>query len=559
MTMTKLKKTVCILCALALLLGCAACGRREAALTYDTIPESTGGRDVERAVGEDDVFSLNSNSNYSFNPLIATNRSNQLVCALVYENMVELDNNFNVIKNLIVGRATNEDCTYWTFKIDQGHTFHDGTPVTAMDLRYSLDRAVSSDRYKGRFNSYLGASYDGDDTLYVSLGIGNSQLPKLLNIPVIKYGTFADDFPMGSGPYMYNEDHTELHAYTGFIGLPEEVVQEDGADSSGDESVGTKYTHAEIHHPVDVIYLKEYTDAQSALDAFESSLIDIVINDPSSYTNLGYASTNEIHSYPTTNMHYVVFNEAGALGRYSNFRYAMNFAFDRQNMVDLLHGNGVASPIAMYPTCDIYPTELANSLAYDLDTCVAVLENAGIKDYDEDGMLEYMSGSPQKIELVFVVCSDSSVKTGVVRRFADDMEQLGITVTVKELSWDDYLAAIEAGEYDLYYGEIRLRNNFDLTELLKVRTEENENSSLNYSNSTDISYEQYINAYLSAGDMDRAAAYEQLAELVSLNAMLIPIGFEKQQIICHRGIIKGIDANFGNPLFNFANWEFVEG
>ena len=158
-----------------------------------------------------------------------------------------------------------------------------------------------------------------------------------------------------------------------------------------------------------------------------------------------------------------------------------------------------------------------------------------------------------------MVCSDSSVKTGVVRRFADDMEQLGITVTVKELSWDDYLAAIEAGEYDLYYGEIRLRNNFDLTELLKVRTEENENSSLNYSNSTDISYEQYINAYLSAGDMDRAAAYEQLAELVSLNAMLIPIGFEKQQIICHRGIIKGIDANFGNPLFNFANWEFVEG
>ena len=92
-----------------------------------------------------------------------------------------------------------------------------------------------------------------------------------------------------------------------------------------------------------------------------------------------------------------------------------------------------------------------------------------------------------------------------------------------------------------------------------MRTEENENSSLNYSNSTDISYEQYINAYLAAGDMDRAAAYEQLAELVSLNAMLIPIGFEKQQIICHRGIIKGIDANFGNPLFNFANWEFVEG
>lgn len=552
----KLKKTLCALCALALLFGCTACSESGAALTYDTIPTSSGGKDVERSAAEDDVFSLNSNSKRSFNPMIATNRSNQLICALVYENMVEIDNDFNIIKNLIIDWSSNEDYTYWTFTVDQGHTFHDGTPVTAKDLRYSLDRAVTADRFKGRFASYQGASYD-EYTLYVSLGIGDSQLPKLLNIPVVQYGTYGDDYPMGSGPYMYSEDHTRLLAYEGYIGYPIEVTAED--DGGSDDALGVQVTHKEdITHPLDVIYIKEYTDAQSALDAFESSLIDVVINDPSSYTNLGYASTNEIHTYATTNMHYVVVNEAGALGRYSNFRYALNFAFDRENLVTLLHGNGVASPVAMYPTCDIYPTELANSLGYDLATCLAVLDNAGVKDYDEDGRLEYMSGSPQKIELNFVVCSDSSAKTGVVRRFAEDMDSIGITVNVSEMSWDDYMTAIEEGNYDLYYGEIRLRNDFDLTELMQVRSKDNEKSNLNYSNSTDISYEQYIKAYLAATDMERAAAYQQLAELVSLNAMLIPIGFEKQQIICHRGVVKGIDANFGNPLYNFVNWEFVE-
>ena len=552
----KLKKTLCALCALALLFGCTACSESGAALTYDTIPTSSGGKDVERSAAEDDVFSLNSNSKRSFNPMIATNRSNQLICALVYENMVEIDNDFNIIKNLIIDWSSNEDYTYWTFTVDQGHTFHDGTPVTAKDLRYSLDRAVTADRFKGRFASYQGASYD-EYTLYVSLGIGDSQLPKLLNIPVVQYGTYGDDYPMGSGPYMYSEDHTRLLAYEGYIGYPIEVTAED--DGGSDDALGVQVTHKEdITHPLDVIYIKEYTDAQSALDAFESSLIDVVINDPSSYTNLGYASTNEIHPYATTNMHYVVVNEAGALGRYSNFRYALNFAFDRENLVTLLHGNGVASPVAMYPTCDIYPTELANSLGYDLATCLAVLDNAGVKDYDEDGRLEYMSGSPQKVELNFVVCSDSSAKTGVVRRFAEDMDSIGITVNVSEMSWDDYMTAIEEGNYDLYYGEIRLRNDFDLTELMQVRSKDNEKSNLNYSNSTDISYEQYIKAYLAATDMERAAAYQQLAELVSLNAMLIPIGFEKQQIICHRGVVKGIDANFGNPLYNFVNWEFVE-
>lgn len=551
--MTKIKRLLCAVFALCVVFGCTGCSERAERLTYDNIAESTGGKDVERAAAEDDVFSLNSNSSRSFNPMIATNRSNQLICSLVYENMVELDNNFNVVKNLIIDWTANEDYTFWTFKIDEGHTFHDGTPVTGKDLRYSLDRAVTADRYKGRFASYQGASYDGY-TLYVTLGIGDSQLPKLLNIPVVKYGTYGDDFPLGSGPYMYNEDHTELLAYEGYIGYPIELEKTDDSDE-----VGVQVTHDEnLIHPLDKIYIKEYTDAESALDAFESSLIDVVINDPSSYTNLGYASRNEIHTYATTNMHYVVVNEAGTLGRYSNFRYALNFAFDREAMVELLGGNGVASPIAMYPTCDIYPTELANTLAYDMATCVAVLENAGIKDYDEDGKLEYMSGTPQKIELSFVVCSDSSVKSGVARRFAEDMETLGITVNVRELSWDDYLTAIEEGDYDLYYGEVHLRNNFDLTELLQVRDEDNEKSNLNYSNSADISYEQYINAYLSAGDMDRASAYRNLADLVSINAMLIPIGFEKQQIICHRGVVKGIDANYGNPLYNFVNWEFVE-
>lgn len=551
----RFKKILLVVLALSLLLACAGCGQREERLTYDNIPESTGGKDLEARTGDDDVFSLNMNTSRSFNPLVATNRSNQLIGALVYENMVELDNDFNVIKNVIVDWKSNDDYTFWTFTIDPGHTFHDGTPLTGKDVRYSLDRAVSSDRFRGRFNSYLGASYS-DTEVTVTLGIGNSQLPKLLNIPIIKYGTFSDDYPMGSGPYMYNEDYTELHAYEGYIGRPVEVQPTD-EDGNVDEDAPVEYQHPQVTFPIDTIYLKEFDDAQSALDAFESSLIDVVINDPSSYTNLGYASTNEIHSYPTTNFHYVVINEAGALGRFSQFRYAMNFAFDRDNLVSLLHGNAVASPIAMYPTCDLYPEDLAANLAYDLETCVAVLENAGIRDYDDDGWLEYMSGSPQEIELVFVVCSDSSAKAGVVRRFADDMESIGIKVNVQELSWEDYMTALKEGNFDLYYGEMRLRNNFDLTELLTVRDKDNENSNINYSNSTNLSYVEYLNAYLSAGEAERAMMYRQFADLLSINATLIPIGFEKQEIISHRGIIKGINANFGNPLYDFVNWEFI--
>ena len=98
--MKNCKKTAALLLAAALLFVSTGCGARSVD-QYSLVPESTGGKDVEPAPAADNVISLNYNRKYSLNPIIATNHSNQLVCHLVYENMVELDNNFEVIPNII--------------------------------------------------------------------------------------------------------------------------------------------------------------------------------------------------------------------------------------------------------------------------------------------------------------------------------------------------------------------------------------------------------------------------------------------------------------------------
>lgn len=531
----KMKKIWAALLAAAMLLGLSACSGESDGSDENIIPESSGGKEISRSAAADKVFSLNSNSNYSFNPLIATNHANQLICDLVYEDMVVLDNNFELVEGagVIVSGTPNEDGTVWEFKIEPGHTFHDGSPVTARDLSYSLGAAIYADRYKGRFSSFKGASAT-DEVLQVSLGIGDMQFIKLLDIPIIKSGSYGEKRPMGSGPYTYNEDGTALVAYEGY--------------------------HSYDTLPVDTIYLKEYQTADSIISAFEDSLIDMVQNDPSSYTNLGFASTNETHSFATTNMHYVAFNEDGGLTQSALFRVAMQYAFDREYLVELLNGNGVATAIPMYPTCSFYPSRMAENLSYNLETCVRILESAGVKDYDEDGLMEYMAGTPQDISLTFVVCSDSSAKGGIVRRFQEDMESIGITVNVQELTWENYLKALDEGKFDMYYGEVRLRNNFDLTELLQVRDEDedegNTATNMNFTNSRDSAFEGYINEYLKAGDAGRFNAYQTLCNYIcNETGSLITIGFEKHQLITHRGVVKGINANMGNPVYNIADWE----
>ena len=538
--MNQIKRIALLLLTAAMLLSLCGCAGTK--INWNEVPDSTGGRDVERSVGLDKVFSLNSNPRYSFNPMVATNRANQLICDLVYENMVELDNNFEVIPNVILDWKCNDDATLWTFTIDTERKFSNGDPVTPSDLCYSMGMCINADRFKGRFSSYQGASPAGEDQFQVALGIGDSQLIKLMNLPIIKRGTYDTKDgvrPIGSGPYCYNEDNTELHAnpyYPNYRDLP-----------------------------VDTIYIKEYTNAADTIAAYEDSYLDVVVNDPSSYSSLGYASTNEIHTFATTNMHFVAINQESMLGRYSYFRVAMQYAFDRAHLEELLDGNAVASPIPMYPTCRDYPAQLAAVLEFNLATCKRILEGAGVQDYDDDGMLEFMSGSPQEINLNMVICADSAAKSGVAYKFKEDMASIGLQVTVHELTWENYKKALESGmvqvgnkelTMDMYYGEVQLRANFDLTELLQTRDEKkNIVTNINYSRSNDASIEDIINRYLQANDASRASAYYQLAEYITRSVgSLITIGFERQQIITHRGVCKGIDANAGNPLYNFANW-----
>ena len=384
---------------------------------------------------------------------------------------------------------------------------------------------------------------------------------------MIKYGTYDEKYPTGSGPYTFS-----------FEEIPEETDEEGNVTKEASQKL-VSLVGFEGHRdyetlPVDTVYLKEYTEAEDIINAFEDSYIDVVINDPSSYTNLGYASTNEIHTYATTNMHYVCFNQETRLGAMSGFRYAMQYAFNRAYLETLLNGNAVASAIPMYPTCAEFPSDLNSALSYNLERCKIILENNGIRDYDEDGFMEIMNGNDEDLVINFILCSDSSAKAGVVNRFAADMLTIGIKVNVQELTWTDYYNALtdyenltkeqlededfKEIEFDMYYAEVKLRNNFDITQLLQERGDNNKGSCINYSHSFGNGYETYLYNYLASGDSSRKNNYRAFAEYVLTNAAhLVVIGFEKQQIISHRQAIRGIDANMGNPLYNFAHWTII--
>ena len=73
----------------------------------------------------------------------------------------------------------------------------------------------------------------------------------------------------------------------------------------------------------------------------------------------------------------------------------------------------------------------------------------------------------------------------------------------------------------------------------------------------DTGYVAMINAYLACAAGQRSGAYQKLCEYINSTGALISIGFESQQLIVHRGVIRGLNPNIGNPFFGFKDWEIM--
>lgn len=517
----KLKKLAALLCAAAITLSLSACGGK----TADEIKGHSAGKELKQTTAADDVFTLNYNSEYSMNPMVATNTSNQVVCNLVYENMVEVDNNFNVIPNVITSWTT-EDGKLWTFTVAEDRYFHDGSKLTAEDVAYSLQSAANSDRYRGRLYYINGCSANDEKSFNVSLAKANMMFPVLLTIPVIKNGSFGNEFPQGSGPYALTRNHTKLQAYKKY------------------------YSYETL--PLKTIYLAEYTTVDTVIAAFEDSLIDVVMNDPSAPTNLGYGAKNEIRSINTTNLHYIGFNMYSRIFSNDAMRNIVNIAIDREAVAkEQFGGYALATTQVISPDSDNYSDAVNKQNKYNLDKVGGVLKNLGLKDYDGDGILDMKTGDDEfvPVEINFVLCPSSSIKVNVARQFKNDMEKLGIKVNLSELSWSAYKKAIEKGNFDMYYGEVRLNSDFDPSRLV------GSGGKLNYGGVSDLKLDEYIAAYLAANDEERFTAAENMSAYLANKAYIVPICFEKHQMITHRGLIDGIKVNENNPLYNFQNWK----
>jgi len=135
---------------------------------------------------------------------VLANESDFLIASLVFEALT-IPGREQVAPRLASSWEPNADLTRWTFTIADRASFHDGTPVTADDVVWSLKRLRATDAGASRLPGIKpgGIRKATDRSVLLVSDAPNAELPTLLrlNTFVLPQGTKKPEQAAGSGPF----------------------------------------------------------------------------------------------------------------------------------------------------------------------------------------------------------------------------------------------------------------------------------------------------------------------------------------------------------------------
>ncbi|MFC5183675.1 ABC transporter substrate-binding protein [Actinomadura harenae] len=109
------------------------------------------------------------------------NESDYLVIALVFDTLTVPGAKANVAPRLAASWEPSADLKTWRFRIDKGAVFHDGTPVTAEDVAWSLKRLRGTPSGAARLPGVQAGNIraEGADTVVLVSDYANAEFPML--------------------------------------------------------------------------------------------------------------------------------------------------------------------------------------------------------------------------------------------------------------------------------------------------------------------------------------------------------------------------------------------
>ncbi|HVM15507.1 MAG TPA: ABC transporter substrate-binding protein [Egibacteraceae bacterium] len=363
--------------------------------------------------------------------------------SLIFDALLYQDADGNTIPWLASKWETSPSGTDWRFTIRDGMRWTDGRPVTAEDVAFTFDYIINGagktvPRFAGRV-PVTEAVVESPNVVVVKTATPFASFVKDVGVrvPIFPKHIWADVADpiqyrdpkalVGSGPYKLESRDEATNSYLfvanddHWLGPP--LVKRIEAVPAANELLALQRGEIDAANPGDSAVPDE------AFKPFEDSR----------YGTISAAGIIGV------TLHFNM--TRGAPYEDRGFRQAMAYAIDRQDLLRrILLGRGELASMGMLQPSDS-PWFAPNLPTYPRDVARArsLLDGAGLRDVNGDGLRELPSGEPFRPQLL--ISSASNVHTAEL--VGEYLREVGVEVRIESLDNRSFQSATTEARYDM--------------------------------------------------------------------------------------------------------------
>lgn len=408
---------------------------------FSTYVPTRGGSFTEGAVGTARFV----------NPLLAASQADHDLEALVYSGLTrQIDGTF--VPDLAESIAVSEDGTEYTFILRES-TFHDGEPVTAEDVAFTIALAQNPETKSTRRANWEGVEVHVDDERTVRFKLPNAYAPFIANTTLgilpkhLWEQVSADEFsfaslntkPVGSGPFEVREVSLDP------TGAPTEYVL----------ASFEKFALGEPH--LRTVTYRFYPDDETLYEAFLDGDIDSFLSLSPKTLPTDIAQGPQVFEIPLTRVFAIFFNQSHAPVLVDNAaRHALAASVDRNALIERVLG-GFGEPL----TSPIPPGVLSLESGTTTELSPAqILEDGGWSLSQASTTAEKPVWTRKDARLSFsLATADTPELAETARLIAEQWRELGVDVNIETFPLSDFNQTIlRPRAYDaILFGKVLTR------------------------------------------------------------------------------------------------------
>lgn len=375
------------------------------------------------------------------NPVLAVTRADQDVASLLFSGLMRIDDNGNVVPDLAENISVADDGLTYNVTLRRDITWHDGTPLTARDVAFTIGLLQDPDLkspYRGNWADVTIQEIDEYELNIIltepytpfienfTVGIIPRHLWSAVPVEQIPFSQLNTE-PIGSGPFMLSRITRNRD---GLI----ETYELQSTDSN---------PPAPNIAAVEINFYRTEADIITALERGDI--------DATAYVNHNelarFANTSEfrIITEPVPRIFTLFFNQnRSASLRDTAARQALDAAIDRDEIINqAVSGYGVPTDAPVPPGHNALQSDgqVAENASSSLEIAAAILRS-GDWEQNQSGNWEKRIDGQDELLSVTIQTANTEIFSRTAAEVAANWRDLGVIVQINEYEQSDILQSV---------------------------------------------------------------------------------------------------------------------